>query len=451
MKIKYKLYISLSIFIIILSIIVIYKNNYNKEVLDNKDNVMTTDKLSGIAIMLETSAGSGKYNISTTGTFPESGYEFNKLKSGCENGGTLSYNEETRKVILKSNISDKCYIYFDLVPPDVSVAVNNLSTAYGKLGNITCENSNTTYNQQYNRIEVSQINSEYTSCTLNYTDSTSKVNFADYIVSLVGTTQGTGQVINEKGYRYEGKNPNNYVWFNNEYWRIIGVFDSDTHGQSGKSLVKIVRDDVLDTLAWDAAGKSNWETATLNKLLNTSYYNAEDGTDSGNCGGYSSICTAFCNYTKRGIQDNYRSMVANVTWYLGGYTSNKDTAGNFYKYERGSSVHSGNPTSTTGYIGLMYPSDYGYSVLSSSCARTKTLFDYTSSTCAGASWLYVGDEEWYLTHTSVYNGMAFLQDSRIAITGTYFGKFVRPTLYLEENVVKIDGDGSYDNPYIIGM
>ena len=27
------------------------------------------------------------------------------------------------------------------------------------------------------------------------------------------------------GIRYEGKNPNNYIWFNNEYWRIIGVFD----------------------------------------------------------------------------------------------------------------------------------------------------------------------------------------------------------------------------------
>ena len=448
MKSKY-IVLSGVLLTICLSIVFMYNKNYSKEV-TREDDVRKVEPLNGLAIMLETKGGSGIYNASTSGTFPESGYEFNSVRSGCENGGKLIWDEKTKSITLKTNLSDKCYIYFDVVPPDVSVAVNNLPTTYGKLGNITCDNSSTTYNQKYNRIEVSQINGKYTNCTLNYTDSTSKVNFADYIMSLAGTTQGTGQVINEKGYRYEGKNPNNYVWFNNEYWRIIGVFDSDTHGQSGKNLVKIVREDMLDTLAWDSAGKSNWKTATLNKLLNTSYYNAKDGTDSGNCGGYGSTCTAFCNYTKRGIQDNYRSMVANATWYLGGYTSNKDTAGNFYKYERGSSVYSGNPTSTSGYIGLMYPSDYGYSVLSSNCARTKTLFDYTSSVCAGASWLYVGDEEWYLTPRSD-NDMAFLQDSRIAITGTFFGKFVRPTLYLEENVVKIDGDGSYDNPYIIGM
>ena len=41
--------------------------------------------------------------------------------------------------------------------------------------------------------------------------------------------QGTGQVVNENGYRYEGKNQNNYIWFNNELWRIIGVFDEASH------------------------------------------------------------------------------------------------------------------------------------------------------------------------------------------------------------------------------
>ena len=456
MKRKYKLYISLSIFIIVLSIIFIYKNNYNKEVLDNKDNVKTTDKLSGIAIMLETSAGSGKYNISTTGTFPKSGYEFNKLKSGCENGGTLSYNEETRKVTLKSNISDKCYIYFDLVPPDVSVAVNNLPTMYGKLGNITCENSNTTYNQQYNRIEVSQINGKYSSCTLNYSDSTSKVNFADYIISLAGTTQGTGQVINEKGYRYEGKEPNNYVWFNNEYWRIIGVFDSASHGISGKNLVKMIRADILDALAWEEKNINDWTVASLNLLLNGAYYNAKDGTNSGYCYGDASISST-CDYTKKGIQSGYRKMIANVTWYLGGYSNNKVTTEEFYGYERGTEVVSGRPTYTTGYIGLMYPSDYGYSVLSNGCARTTKLNSYNSNKCAGQSWLYGKGYEWTLTPDSVDSSRVFFL---VIIGGVYSnygahnafcGFGVRPVLYLEDFVYKMDGDGSLENPYIIGM
>ena len=443
-------------FVVFLTIIVvfIYKNNFNKNNSLSEIKEKKIEPLSGLAIMLETKAGSGEYVVSESNTWPEKGYEFNSFRSGCENGGTLSYNEQTKKVTLKSNISDKCYVYFDVVPPDVSVAVNNLPSTYGKLGSITCDNSNTTYNQQYNRIEVSQINGKYTSCTLNYSDSTSKVNFTDYIIGLAGTTQGTGQVINEKGYRYEGKNPNNYVWFNNEYWRIIGVFDSASHGQNNKNLVKIIRADVLDGLAWDKSGTNDWTVASLNSLLNGAYYNAQDGTSSGYCYGYSTIATANCDYTKKGIQTGYRSMVAKVTWHLGGYSKTSATAESFYGYERGTTVYSGRPTSTTGYIGLMYPSDYGYSVLSSSCARTTNLGSYNTATCAGQSWLYGKGDEWTITPISSDSLYVFILSSSFGLHDSslaYDGNGCRPVLYLDASVYKIDGEGTLDKPYIIGM
>ena len=445
----------LSGFVVFLTIIVvfIYKNNFNKNNSLSEVKEKKIEPLSGLAIMLETKAGSGEYVVSESNTWPEKGYEFNSFRSGCENGGTLSYNEQTKKVTLKSNISDKCYVYFDVVPLDVSVAVNNLPSTYGKLGSITCDNSNTTYNQQYNRIEVSQINGKYTSCTLNYSDSTSKVNFTDYIIGLAGTTQGTGQVINEKGYRYEGKNPNNYVWFNNEYWRIIGVFDSASHGQNNKNLVKIIRADVLDGLAWHKSNTNDWTASSLNKLLNGAYYNAQDGTSSGYCYGYSTIATANCDYTKKGIQTGYRSMVAKVTWHLGGYSKTSATAESFYGYERGTTVYSGRPTSTTGYIGLMYPSDYGYSVLSSSCARTTNLNSYKSGACAGQSWLYGKGAEWTLTPDSSDSRSVFLEsfNGGVSSFSTGNGYVVRPVLYLDASVYKIDGEGTLDKPYIIGM
>ena len=445
----------LSGFVVFLTIIVvfIYKNNFNKNNSLSEVKERKIEPFSGLAIMLETKAGSGVYNVSTSGTFPEKGYEFNSVKSGCENGGTLSYNKQTKKVTLKSNISDKCYIYFDLVPPDVSVAVNNLPSTYGKLGSITCDNSSTTYNQQYNRIEVLQINGKYTSCTLNYTNSSSRVYLATYIKGLAGTTQGTGQVVNENGYRYEGKNPNNYIWFNNEYWRIIGVFDSASHGQNGKNLVKIIRSDVLDGLAWHKSNTNDWKASSLKSLLNGAYYNAQDGTSSGYCYGYSTTVTGNCDYTRKGIQSGYRGMIANVIWYLGGYSSTVATAASFYGYERGTTVYSGRPTSTTGYIGLMYPSDYGYSVLSSSCARTTNLSSYNTATCAGASWLYGKGTEWTLTPGSSYSYYVFDLTSNGYLNGsnTNSGFGSRPVLYLDASVYKIDGDGSLENPYIVGM
>ena len=303
------------------------------------------------------------------------------------------------------------------------------------------------------KLAIENITSDDVTCDIKF-ETITKTYLNDYITGLAGTTQGTGQVVTENGYRYEGKNPNNYIWFNNEHWRIIGVFDSASHGVSGKNLVKIIRADVLDGLAWHKSNTNDWTASSLKSLLNGAYYNAQDGTSSGYCYGYSTTSIANCDYTKRGIQAGYRGMIANVTWYLGGYSSASATAEAFYGYERGTTVYSGRPTSTIGYIGLMYPSDYGYSVLSSSCARTTNLGSYRSATCAGQSWLYGKGIEWTLmpVSSSSYYVFRLYRDGAVSAYGdAFYGGGSRPVLYLDASVYKIDGDGSLENPYIVGM
>ena len=304
------------------------------------------------------------------------------------------------------------------------------------------------------KLAIENITSDDVTCDIKF-ETIPKTYLNDYIISLLESEQGTGKVVNENGYRYEGKNPNNYIWFNNEYWRIIGVFDSVSHGVSGKNLVKIIRAETLDGLAWNKSDTNNWKTSSLKSLLNGAYYNAQDGTSSGYCYGYSTTATANCDYTKRGIQSGYRGMIANVTWHLGGYSSSSATAEAFYGYERGTTVYSGRPTSTTGYIGLMYPSDYGYSVLSSSCARKTDLWSYSSGTCAGQSWLYGKGDEWTLTPSSSDSYHVFSLDDEGYVNGNgssaSIGYGSRPVLYLDASVYKIDGDGSLKNPYIVGM
>ena len=442
------------VFVTCLVIIFAYNKSFNKnkhieEIKENSSNKIPDM----VSIMLETGIDTNKYELSSSNEYPTSKYEFNSVKSKCENGGTLTWNDTTNKLVLKTSISDKCYAYFDVLPPDVAVNISNRPTTYGKLGSINCTNGSATYNQQYNRIEVSSIN-DYSSCNLNYTDSASKVNLATYITGLAGSTQGTGQVVNENGYRYEGKNPNNYIWFNNEYWRIIGVFDSASHGQSGKNLVKIIRAETLDALAWHKSNTNDWTASSLKSLLNGAYYNAQDGTSSGYCYGYGTTATANCDYTKKGIQAGFRKMIASVTWHLGGYSSTSATSSAFYGYERGTTVYSGRPTSTTGYIGLMYPSDYGYSVLSSSCTRTTNLGSYNSAKCAGQSWLYGKGYELTLTPYSSNSNNVFNLYYYGYLNNNYDadnGSGSRPVLYLDASVYKIDGDGSLNNPYIVGL
>ncbi len=453
---KKKVVITLSIVgIFILTFIIFnYINTDGVIIASGKSEESINNKT--FSLMLETSLDSYEYSPSINNSWPGNGYEFNQDLSGCENGGILTWNDETKKVTLKNNISDKCYLYFDIVPPDVTLATNNTDNTYNPStpATLSCNGATSSYNQKYQRVEISGIDNKYTNCTLTYQTPSSKNYLNNYIIGLSGTTQGTGQVVNENGYRYEGKDPNNYVWFNNELWRIIGVFDENSHGQSGQNLVKIIRADSIGGLAWHKSNTNDWTAASLMNLLNGAYLNSENGTGGEYCYGYStSVPAGNCDYTETGINDTYRPMIENVTWYLGGHSTQSATAEAFYGYERGTTVSSGRPTETTGYIGLMYPSDYGYSVLSSSCARTTNLGSYNNATCAGQSWMYGQGYEWTITPNSSNSLNVFNVNyyGYLNYSSAISGNSARPVLYLDSSVYVIDGNGSISDPYIIGM
>ena len=317
---------------------------------------------------------------------------------------------------------------------------------------VACENATGKWLYDEWILAIEDITSDNVTCDIDFT-TISETNLNNYIISLNGSEQGAGQVVNENGYRYEGKNPNNYIWFNNELWRIIGVFDSASHGVSGQNLVKIIRANSIGGLAWHKSNTNDWTASSIMNLLNGAYLNSENGTGGEYCYGYSTSVPANCDYTEIGINDTYRPMIENVTWYLGGHSSTSATTEAFYGYERGTTVYSGRPTSTTGYIGLMYPSDYGYSVLASSCARTTNLGSYNNATCAGQSWLYGQGNEWTLTpYSSVSNSVFSLNYyGYLSSLGASNGNSARPVLYLDSSVYVIDGNGSISDPYIIGM
>lgn len=51
-------------------------------------------------------------------------------------------------------------------------------------------------------------------------------------------------------YVYKGANPNNFIQFNDELWRIIAV--------EGDGTLKIRKDEGLGNMAWDTTGSNNW-------------------------------------------------------------------------------------------------------------------------------------------------------------------------------------------------
>ena len=258
----------------------------------------------------------------------------------------------------------------------------------------------------------------------------------------------------DTGYRYEGKDPNNYIFFNNETWRIIGVFDSSSHGVSNTNLVKIIRNGSIGGYAWHKSGTNNWPNSSLYHLLNDYYYTATDGTSSSYCYQRSTTIKGNCDYTEMGLQLDYRKMIQPVTWYLGGPGSDSNPASTFYANERDSSkIYSGRSPSTTGNVGLMYASDYGYSVLSSSCDRTTNLGSYNSNTCAGNAWLKKETYEWTITPNSGgSSGVWNVYDTGSVSRHTApSGSAPRPVLYLKSDVKYISGTGTKSDPYIIDL
>ena len=65
------------------------------------------------------------------------------------------------------------------------------------------------------------------------------------------------------------------MWeFNNETWRIIGVFSVDDGSGRYESRLKIIRNDSIGNMYYNVNGTNNYLYSTVNEYLNNNYYNS---------------------------------------------------------------------------------------------------------------------------------------------------------------------------------
>ena len=265
-------------------------------------------------------------------------------------------------------------------------------------------------------------------------------------------------------YRYEGEKPNNYICLDNKsegtctdnslIFRIVGMFNesySENGSNANDNLIKIISTVNYNGTAgvqWSSSNTNNWSSASLYSTLNNTFYNSLT--------------------TNNSINKNITFV--NVKWHLGGanssnyynvtpsimFTSERDTSSN--------SILSGNPTSVYAKVGIIYPSDYAYAVLSKDCNRTTKLYvgGYdTTSNCHTLNWLYnsasfVNSFEWLISpyandtkYAACLNSTGYINHC----TGNnYVNKYfaVRPTLYLKSNIKILNSsNGSKSNPFRI--
>ncbi len=292
-------------------------------------------------------------------------------------------------------------------------------------------------------------------------------------------------------YRYIGADPNNYVEFNNEIWRIIGVFTVDDGTGKMEERLKIIRGEPITksgyTYAWNngysydttvSQHEYSWANASLNHLLNEgyesesvngSYYWNRTGGICYASGQYGEIInTESCSFTDTGLLDEAKEMIDNTTWYLGGIDWNHSSTTNVnaayaYSKERGTDAYSDNiETSWVGKVGLMYLSDYGYSTSGinstmdrNSCLESK-FPNYSSDSnidCYSSSWLTGEKSQFTITQSSIY-GEIFFIDRFSCVENFHYGYMnanLTPTVYLKSSIKITDGDGSSSNPYVLKL
>ena len=389
-----------------------YRVSKTSNVYERNENNQIKKHVDTISMMLETKAGSGNYEMTTRETWPTDGYVFNTILSKCENGSTLSWDDNNKKVIMSGNVSDKCYVYFDKI-----MTLSEYVIA------------------QYD--EVQGNNNIY------YHDSSLE--------------NGAG----DNSYRYAGasESVNNFVCFgsnespcpSDNLYRIIGVFD----GQ-----VKLIKYDyatssLLGTNG-DYKGAKAPSTTSYKGILTTIdmyYWNNSTGTNtwSESMLNKTNLNTNFIN----NIGEEWTQKIATTKWKVGGNTNDniRDVVPvTAYQNE----VVNPNPTNSTddkaeytAKIGLMYVSDYGFAAEPS--AWTLTMNNYGNAT--STNWMYMGWYEWTISRSangSTFGIIVFLDGSmstnQVNSSWLYLESGCRPSFYLESSVTYVSGFGTQLDP-----
>ena len=322
----------------------------------------------------------------------------------------------------------------------------------------------------YNKMPItaSTLVSKANPSTLMYADATNSQKAEMWTFSHDATEQTEATT----DYRYIGSSPNNYITYNDEVWRIIGVFDGR---------IKIIRNASIGNMTWDYkksgvgssttdSGSNDWTDSQLMYMLNPTSYTLKtgytsDGTyiydGSGNIiyqlgckpASIASGATSYsCTTNTWALNSTALSQISEVTYYLGGISdSSLQSAQTYYVSERGTTVYSGRPTSWTGLVGLMYRSDYAYTFangVNDECyLGSSSCYDLSSD----ITWLYRKNND-KITISPYYssNNIIYIDFSGTGYTtqGVNLFSLKYPVVYLRSDI-KLDGTGTSSNPYVI--
>ena len=242
--------------------------------------------------------------------------------------------------------------------------------------------------------------------------------FSDNIITLSQSSSITSiDVVNNSGLltdafgnvRYFGATPDNYVKFNNELWRIVGVFNVVKNDDRVESRVKLVREENLTTMPFKISDNYVWDSNIGSVLLD------------------------YASLNKNKYFNNYLNEEA---YYFGSITdASTYRASDYYDNEK-SSVDAFGRDNTSGlYSAVLNISDYYYA----------------SSDEVSGNWLNNGSDYWLLNNYGNDANQAYYVDNmgKVLVDDVNISHNVRPVVFLKSTVRVVEGNGSLNNPYIL--
>src|SRR5574344_2067836 len=288
--------------------------------------------------------------------------------------------------------------------------------------------------------------------------------------------------------RYIGANPNNYVSFNGELWRIIGVMNNIDNGSGTKETrLKIIRNESIGNDSWDSSdstinygwGVNEWSQADLMTELNSGpYWNRTSGT----CYSDTDNESTSCDFSNIGLSNEAKSLIDQSIWHLGRSTHDKYyyqiNYNDFYSIEKSDNsdllcstystyCNDGIPRTGkwTGKVGLMYPSDYVYATSGNSTTNRDSCLSSSSTgwgtNCASTDWLsnsYL--TQWTITpDASDHCGGESLaipiytinKTGELGNAAAASSNMIRPVVYLVSATTIDGGAGTSSDPYQLSI
>ncbi len=316
--------------------------------------------------------------------------------------------------------------------------------------------------------------------------------------------------------RYIGATPNNYVDFNNEKWRIIGVMNN-VYNETGKkeTRVKLIRAKSLGNFKWDYKqngigssmsknGSNDWSDSQLMMMLNPedvvkenwqntaksnyeidsegyvldnnkikiyrgvgSYYNHETGYKPNKVSSTENFVEQEIDFSEIGLKDESKILIDKAIFNLGGVKRTNSNDDNillniheFYDAERNSVVPNNSyPKEWVGYVGLMYPSDFGYATSGSSeksrnsCLELPLHHGWNNNLeCSNNDWLSDNDIQLSITPYAGWLdcviGISYSGEG-LGVQQVYNSHVIKPVVYLKSNTIIKSGTGTEKDPFVL--